>query len=108
MNKPSDAPCRYQIVFRTECANVLAGVLDDAVIESGHGYTRVIATVRDQSDFYGLLDKFAALALRPVSLIELGAERLTTRTDGIRVTGTMTGALIRLAALARLRPSPDA
>ena len=85
MNEPSDAPCRYQIVFRTECGNVLAGVLDDAVIESGQGYTRVVATVRDQSDFYGLLDKFAALGLRPVSLIELGAERLTTRTGSVRL-----------------------
>jgi hypothetical protein len=85
MNEPSDAPCRYQIVFRTECGNVLAGVLDDAVIESRHGYTCVVATVRDQSDFYGLLDKFAALGLRPVSLIELGAEKLATRTGAIHL-----------------------
>lgn len=70
MNMPSDVPCRYQIVFRTECANVLAGLLGDAVIESRHGYTRVVATVRDQSEFYGLLDRFADLALRPVSVIE--------------------------------------
>jgi hypothetical protein len=70
MNMSSDAPCRYQIVFRTECANLLAGLLGDAVIESRHGYTRVVATVRDQSEFYGLLDRFADLALRPVSLIE--------------------------------------
>jgi hypothetical protein len=85
MNNPSDAPCRYQIVFRTECGNVLAGILDDAVIESRQGYTCVVATVRDQSDFYGLLDKFAALGLRPVSLIELGAERLATRTGAIHL-----------------------
>ena len=73
MDKPSDSPWRYQIVFRTECGKVLADVLDDAVIESGPGYTFVVATVRDQSDFYGLLDRFAALALRPASVIELGA-----------------------------------
>ncbi len=85
MNEPTDSPCRYQIVFRTECGNVLADVLDDAVIKSRQGYTCVVATVRDQSDFYGLLDKFAALGLRPVSLIELGAERLTTRTAGIHL-----------------------
>jgi hypothetical protein len=71
MTTPSDAPCRYQIVFRTECGNVLAGVAGAAVIESRPGYTRVVATVRDQSEFYGLLDRFADLALRPVSLIEL-------------------------------------
>jgi len=85
MSKPSDSPCRYQIVFRTECGNVLADVLDDAVIESRDGYTCVIATVRDQSEFYGLLDRFAALALWPVSLIELDAERLATRTSEIRL-----------------------
>jgi hypothetical protein len=85
MSKPSDSPCRYQIVFRTECGNVLADTLDDAVIESRDGYTCVVATVRDQSDFYGLLDKFAALGLRPVSLIELGADGLMTQTAGIHL-----------------------
>jgi hypothetical protein len=35
-----------------------------------------VATVRDQSEFYGLLDTFAELALRPVSLIDLGADDL--------------------------------
>ena len=73
---PSDAPCRYQIVFREECASLLAGILADAVIESRPGYTCVVATVRDQSEFYGLLDRFAGLALRPVSLIELELTRM--------------------------------
>jgi hypothetical protein len=79
MNTPSDAPHRYQIVFRGECGDVLAGVLGDAVIESRDGYTRVVVTVRDQPEFYGLLDRFADLALWPVSLIELGAESLAAR-----------------------------
>jgi hypothetical protein len=73
MDTPRPAPCRYQIVFRTECGRTLAGILDDAVIESRQGYTRVVATVRDQSEFYGLLDRFADLALQPVSLVQLGA-----------------------------------
>jgi len=73
---PSDAPCRYQIVFPVECGRVLSGVLDDATIESRHGYTCVVATVRDQPEFYGLLDMFADLGLRPVSLIDLGADHL--------------------------------
>jgi hypothetical protein len=72
---PSDAPCRYRIVFREECASLLAGIVADAVIESRHGYTCVVATVRDQSEFYGLLDRFAGLALRPVSLVELELTR---------------------------------
>ena len=73
---PRDGPCRYQIVFREECASLLAGILADAVIESRPGYTCVVATVRDQSEFYGLLDRFAGLALRPVSLIELELTRM--------------------------------
>ena len=72
---PSDAPCRYQISFRGECASLLAGIVADAVIESRPGYTCIVATVRDQSEFYGLLDRFAGLALRPVSLIELEPTR---------------------------------
>jgi len=79
MNMPSDAPRRYQIVFRGECGDALAGVLGDAEIESRHGYTGVLATVRDQAEFYGLLDRFAEVGLVPVSLIELGAEKLVAR-----------------------------
>ena len=79
MTRPSDAPRRYQIVFLGECGEVLADVLGDAAIESRHGYTRVVATVRDQSEFYGLVDRFADLALWPVSLIDLGADHLLTR-----------------------------
>ena len=79
MNMPSDAPHRYQIVFRGECGDMLAGVLGDAVVETRHGYTRIVAAVRDQSEFYGLLDRFADLALWPVSLIELGPGHPVTR-----------------------------
>jgi hypothetical protein len=79
MNMPSDAPHRYQIVFRGECGDMLAGVLGDAVVETRHGYTRIVAAVRDQSEFYGLLDRFADLALWPVSLIELGPGQMVTR-----------------------------
>jgi uncharacterized membrane protein len=83
----SDVPCRYQIVFREDCANLLAGILGDAVIESRDGCTCVVAMVRDQSEFYGLLDRFAGMALRPVSLIELdpripGATRPSSSTAG--------------------------
>jgi hypothetical protein len=84
MTRPSDAPRRYQIVFLGECREVLADVLGDAEIESRHGYTCVVATVRDQSEFYGLLDRFADLALWPVSLIDLGADHPVTATVGPR------------------------
>lgn len=71
MNVPSDAPCRYRIVFRGECGPVLASLFGDVTIESSNGYTCVVAPVRDDSEFYGLLDRFADLALRPVSINEL-------------------------------------
>jgi hypothetical protein len=90
MNMPSDAPRRYQIVFPGECGNVLSGVLGDAAIDSRHGYTCIVVTVRDHSEFYGLMDRFAELALRPVSLIDLGAESLVARITW-RLTSVETG-----------------
>jgi hypothetical protein len=42
------------------------------LVESSHGYTSVVAAVRDASEFYGLLDRFQDLALQPVSLNEIG------------------------------------
>lgn len=79
MTMPSDAPSDYQIVFPGECGNVLAGVLGEATIESRRGHTYVVTTVRDQAEFYGLLNTFADLGLRPVSVIDLSAEHLMSR-----------------------------
>jgi hypothetical protein len=72
MRVPDDTPRRYRIVFRGECGHVFAGVFSDLVVESSHGYTSVVAAVRDASEFYGLLDRFQDLALQPVSLNEIG------------------------------------
>jgi len=86
MNMLSDAPRRYRIVFRGECGAVLASVFSDVTIESHDGYTCVIAVVRDESEFYGLLGRFADLALRPISLNELGTDytRLRSVPSGTR------------------------
>ena len=72
MRMPDDTPRRYRIVFRGECGQVFAGVFSDLEVESSHGYTSVVAAVRDASEFYGLLDRFQDLALQPVSLNEIG------------------------------------
>jgi hypothetical protein len=72
MRVPDDTPRRYRIVFRGECGHVFAEVFSDLVVESSHGYTSVVAAVRDASEFYGLLDRFQDLALQPVSLNEIG------------------------------------
>ncbi len=71
MSTPNTA-CRYRIVVRDECADLLAGLFEGLAIESGTGWTSVVATVRDESEFYGLLDRFQELALHIVSLNDLG------------------------------------
>jgi hypothetical protein len=87
---PSDALRHYQIVFRGECGDVLAGVLGGTAIESRHGCTCIVVPVRDQSEFYGLMDRFADLGLLPVSLVELGAESLVAPIAG-RLTSAEAG-----------------
>ena len=71
---------RYRIILRGECKHLLAGLLDELQVESGHGWTCVIASVRDESEFYGLLERFQEFALHIVSLNELGADVLRPRT----------------------------
>lgn len=74
MSMPAEVTRRYQIVLRGECRSVLAGLFTDATIESHGGRTCVLARVRDQSEFYGMLDRFQDLALQIISLSELGTE----------------------------------
>jgi hypothetical protein len=71
---------RYRIILRGECKHLLAGLLDELQVESGHGWTCVIASVRDESELYGLLERFQEFALHIVSLNELGADVLRPRT----------------------------
>jgi alkylhydroperoxidase/carboxymuconolactone decarboxylase family protein YurZ len=52
----------------------MAGVLGDVLVESGHGWTCVMALVRDDSELYGLLDRFQDFALHVVSLNELDTD----------------------------------
>jgi hypothetical protein len=72
MTTPNRTGCLYRIVLRGECRTLLAGILDQAQVECGHGQTCVTASVRDESEFYGLLDRFQDLALHIVHLDELG------------------------------------
>jgi hypothetical protein len=71
---------RYRIIIRGECEHLLTGLLDELVVESGHGWTCVIASVRDEPELYGLLERFQEFALHIVSLNELGADVLRPRT----------------------------
>ena len=72
MLTPDRTACRYRIVLRGECRTLLAGILDGVRITCADGKTCVTASVRDESEFYGLLDRFEDLALHIVRLDELG------------------------------------
>jgi hypothetical protein len=65
-------PRRYRIILRGECKQLLAGLADDFSVQTGRGWTCVMASVRDESELYGLLDRFQEFALHIVSLNELG------------------------------------
>jgi alkylhydroperoxidase/carboxymuconolactone decarboxylase family protein YurZ len=73
MTAPAGPRRRYRIILRGECQHLLAGVLDESRVETGRGWTCVLASVRDQSELYGLLERFQEFALPMVSLAELGA-----------------------------------
>ena len=47
--------------------------LEGDAIESRQGWTAIVAPIRDEPDFYGLLDRPQDLALHIVSINELGA-----------------------------------
>jgi hypothetical protein len=71
MSTPS-AVHRYRIVVRDDCRDLLASLIEGLAIESGGDRTSVVASVRDESELYGLLDRFHELSLHIVSLTELG------------------------------------
>ena len=65
---------RYRIILRGECQQLLASILDGFTIESGRGWTCIMASVRDESELYGLIDRLQEFALHIVSLNELGPD----------------------------------
>jgi alkylhydroperoxidase/carboxymuconolactone decarboxylase family protein YurZ len=70
---PDDQVQRYRIVARGESPVLLGGVADELQIESGRGWTSVVASVRDESELWGLLGRFQDLAMHLASINELGA-----------------------------------
>ena len=70
---------RYRIILRGDCQQLLASILDGFTIESGRGWTCILASVRDESELYGLLDRLQEFALHIVSLNELGSDVLRPR-----------------------------
>jgi len=73
MSGSANSRQRYRIVLRGECQQLLAGILDGFTVESGRGRTCITASVRDESELYGLIDRLEEFALHIVSLQELGS-----------------------------------
>ena len=74
-------PRQYRIILQGECKQLLTGLLGDLSVQTGRGWTCVMASVRDESELYGLLERFQEFALHIVSLNELGA--VADRVSGI-------------------------
>jgi hypothetical protein len=79
-------PRRYRIILRGACRQLLAGLPGDLSVQTGPGWTCVMASVRDESELYGLLERFQEFALHIVSLNELGADAppASATFDGVR------------------------
>lgn len=72
MSMSSGGACRYRIIVRGECGDMLAGAIEGLTVETQPGSTCVVASVRDESEFYGLLDRLQDFALHITSVTELG------------------------------------
>ena len=73
MIRPTSDARQYRIIIRGECGRLLASLIDSVRVEpSEDGETCVVALVRDDPEFWGLLEQLRDLALHVVSLQELG------------------------------------
>ena len=72
MTRHANSLRRYRISVGGDCGELLASGIDGAVVESCRGgTTTVVVGVRDDSEFYGLLDRLQDFALHILSLTEL-------------------------------------
>jgi hypothetical protein len=69
----SDTGYLYQLILRGECERLVAGLFDDVMIESGDDRTRMIFSVRDDSELRGLLNRIQNLELHLITLNEIGS-----------------------------------
>jgi hypothetical protein len=70
---PTNDAQRYRIIIRGECGPLLTSLMDNARIEPSHdGDTCVIASVRDDPEFWGLMELLRDFVLHVVSIQDLG------------------------------------
>jgi hypothetical protein len=63
---------RYRIIIRGDCGRLLVSLVDGVQVESSEGGdTCVVALLRDDPEFYGLMERLRDLVLHVVSLQEL-------------------------------------
>src|SRR5262249_61233793 len=80
---PTNDARQYRITIRGECGRLLASLIDNVEVEPAQGgNTRLVALVRDDPEFWGLLEQLRDLALHVVSLQELGHGQADAVTNG--------------------------
>ena len=68
---------RYRIIVAGVSARTLIDVIEGIELESSEaGWTCFLVSVRDESEFYGLLHRFEDLALHVISIEELGGSAI--------------------------------
>jgi hypothetical protein len=73
MVRPVGNVRRYRIIIRGECGRLLTSLIENIeVVTSQNGHTCVVALVRDDPEFWGLLEQLRDLAMHVVSLQYLG------------------------------------
>jgi hypothetical protein len=72
MIRPVGNARRYRIVIRGECGRLLTSLMENVEgVTSQNGNTCVVALVRDDPEFWGLLEQLRDLAMHVVSLQDL-------------------------------------
>ena len=83
MIEPTSDARQYRIIIRGECGRLLVSLIDNIEVEPAQGgNTRVVALVRDDPEFWGLMEQLRDLALHVVSLQELDHGQAEALTDG--------------------------
>ena len=75
MIRPATGTRHYRICLRSDCGRLLLSLVDNLQVEPCHnGHTYVVASVRDDPEFWGLMEQFRDLALHIVSVQDLDYE----------------------------------
>ena len=70
---PASDARRYRIIVRSECGSLLASLGDNVqvAVSPESGNTCVVALVRDDPEFWGVMEQLRDLALHVVSVQDL-------------------------------------